>query len=113
MVEGAAAGLVALMAFDAAIYAKAAQGAKGNLERLAEPVALLATAGALAFILLLGGRGAGALLVVALWSRAGWDMLHLGEGNVLAIDLPRDYALYSLIVKGLLSGLYLALALPP
>jgi len=113
LVEGAAAGVVAFLAFDAVIYAKASFGAKGKLERLAEPLALLCTAAGLAFVLLLGGRAAGALLVTVLWSRAGWDALHLGEGNVLAIDLPRDYALFSLVLKGALSGLYLAFALPP
>lgn len=113
MVDGAAAGIVAVLTFDAGVYAKAALEAKGNLERLVEPLAFLCTAGALAFVLLLGGRAGGALLVTALWSRAGWDALHLGEGNVLKVDLPRDYALFALIVKGALSGLYLAFALPP
>lgn len=104
---------MAFLAFDAGVYAKASLSAKGDLERLAEPLALLCTAAGLAFVLLLGGRAAGVLLVTVLWSRAGWDALHLGEGNVLAIDLPRDYALVSLIVKAALSGLYLAFALPP
>ncbi len=112
MVDLPTAGIVAALAFDLGIYAKSSQGAKGDLERLAEPLAFLTTAAAIAFVLLLGGRPGGALLVTALWSRAGWDALHLGDGNVLAIDLPRDYALYSLVVKGALSGLYLVFALP-
>lgn len=106
------AGLVALAAFDAGVYFHAARGAKGELERIAEPVVFLGTAVALLFALLLGGAGGAILAVVTLWSRAGWDGLHLGDGNVLQIALAPDYALYSLIVKAAATALFLLFAFP-
>ena len=106
------AGLVALASFDAGVYALAARSATGDLERVAEPVVFVGTAAALAFALIAGGSLGAVAAVATCWSRAGWDALHLGDGNILSIALPRDYALYSLLVKAGATALYLLIALP-
>jgi hypothetical protein len=112
VVEGGVAALVALCAFDAGVYLFAAAGAKGPLERVAEPVMFMATAAALAITLLLSGKGAGVLAVATLFARGGWDAMHLGDGNILEIPLPRDFALFSLLLKAGAAALFLLLAFP-
>ena len=104
--------LVALVAFDAGIYAHASRGAEGRLERAAEPIALLATFVGLAMAVALTGKWSGTAALSVLFSRALFDTLHLGEGNVLAIALPPNYALYSMVTKVAAGALVLAFAFP-
>jgi len=99
LLQPAAAALLAYVAFDAGVYFVAWGRAKGDLERLAEPPMLAGTAAAIALALLLGGRWGDATVVALLWARCAWDALHLGDGNVLSIELPRDFALFSLVLK--------------
>ena len=110
--EPGVAALVALCAFDAGVYFFAAVGVKGPLERVAEPVMFLATAAALAITLLLAGKPAGVLAVATLFARGGWDAMHLGDGNILEIPLPRDFPFVSLLVKAGAAALFLLFAFP-
>lgn len=103
---------MALGAFDAGVYLASARSAAGRLERVVEPVMFVATAAALGLTLLFGGRGAAVLVVATLFARAGWDGLHLGDGNILKVDLPRDFALYGVLVKGGAVALFLLFAFP-
>jgi hypothetical protein len=112
LVDVAIAGLAALVAFDAGVYALASRGAKGKLERVVEPVVLLATLLAIAFALWSGGTSGAVLITTTTWSRALFDALHLGEGNVLAIGLPRDYALFSMVVKAAAGALFVLFGSP-
>ena len=111
-VDAAVAGLSVLVAFDAGIYALALRGAKGELERVVEPVVLLATMLALAFTLAFGGTAGAVLITATVWSRALFDALHLGDGNVLALDLPRDYPLYAMVVKAASGALFVVFGSP-
>lgn len=101
-----AAAVFALVAFDAGVYFLASRSAEGELERRAEPAALLATAAALVLAAALGGLAADAFALALLWSRAAFDALHLGDGNILSIGLAPDYALYSMVLKLFLSGAF-------
>ena len=104
--------LIAGLAFDAGVYAASYRGTLGDLERTVEPVALLVTAAGLALALLLTGRAAGAAVLTALFARALFDALHLGDGNVLVIALPRDYALYAMVAKLAAAALFILFAFP-
>ena len=110
--DAAVAALVALVAFDAGVYADAYRGTKGELERVAEPVALLATAVGIAIALLMPGRAAGVAVLTLLGGRALFDTLHLGDGNVLAINLPKDWALYAMVVKVAVGAVFALFAFP-
>ena len=110
--DGATGALVAFLAFDAGIYAHAALGAKGELERVAEPVALLATAVSLGLAIGLPGRWAAVAILSTVGGRALFDTLHLGDGNVLEIGLPRDYALYSMVTKLAGAAVFILFAFP-
>lgn len=106
------AGLLAVVAFDAAVYFAVMGRAEGDLERRFEPLMLIATGAGIALALVLGGRAAAFGVIALLWVRAGWDALHLGGGNVLSLPLPRDYPLAAMVVKAV-AGLFFALfALP-
>jgi hypothetical protein len=111
-VDVAVAGLSALVAFDAGVYALATRGAKGELERIVEPVVLLGTLLALAFALGFGGTSGAVLIAATVFSRALFDVLHLGDGNVLSIALPANYALYSMVVKAGAGALFVVFASP-
>jgi hypothetical protein len=111
-VDAAVAALVALVAFDAGVYADAYRGTKGELERVAEPVAMLATAVGLAIALIVPGRSAGVAVLTLLGARAIFDVLHLGDGNVLAINLPKDWALYSMVAKVAAGAVFVLFAFP-
>jgi hypothetical protein len=111
-VDAAVAALVALVAFDAGVYADAYRGTKGDLERVAEPVALLATAVGIAIALIMPGRAAGVAVLTLLGGRAVFDTLHLGDGNVLAINLPKDWALYAMVVKISAGAVFALFAFP-
>jgi hypothetical protein len=106
------AALVALCAFDAGIYAACARGVKGDLERVAEPVALAATAVGLGLALALTGKWSAVAALAVLFSRALFDTLHLGDGNVLEVPLPRDYPLYAMVAKAAAGVLVLTFAFP-
>jgi hypothetical protein len=110
--DAAVAAIVAFLAFDAGVYAMAARGAKGELERIAEPVALLATVVGLGLAVALEGKGSAVAALTTLGSRALFDALHLGDGNVLEIGLPRDFALYSMVAKGATAVLFVVFAFP-
>jgi hypothetical protein len=105
--------LLAYLAFDAGVYFVAWLKAEGDLERRVEPFVLVGTAGALVLALALGGRWGDAALVAVLWARSAWDGLHLGEGNVLSIPLPRDFALASLLFKLAASSLFIVFFFTP
>jgi hypothetical protein len=106
------AGLLAWVAFDAGVYLAAVVRAQGDLERRVEPIVLIATLGGVALSLVLGGRVAAGGAVALLWIRAAWDALHMGEGNVLVVPLPRDYALVGLVSKALAGLFFVLFALP-
>jgi len=108
-----AAALMAYVGFDLGVYFFAWLRAEGDLERRAEPLLLAGTAAAVAVAFALGGRWGDAAVVAILWSRCAWDALHLGDGNVLSIDLPRDFALLSMIVKLAASVLFLLFFFSP
>ena len=110
--DAAVAGLVALVAFDAGVYADAYRGTRGELERIAEPVGLLATAFGLAIALIMPGRAAGVAVLTVLGARVIFDVLHLGDGNVLAINLPKDWALYSMVAKLAAGAVFVLFAFP-
>ncbi len=110
--EAATAALIALTAFDAGVYLHASRGAKGHLEAVAEPVMFAATVAALAIGLMVGGRPGALIVLATLFARAGFDGLHLGDGNVLAIELARDYPLYALLTKAAAGALYILFAFP-
>ena len=104
--------LVGFLAFDAGVYASSYRGKLGDVERVVEPVALVVTAVGLAAALLFSGRMAAAAVLVCLAGRALFDTLHLGDGNVLVIPLPRDFALYSMVVKVAVAVLFVFFAFP-
>jgi hypothetical protein len=111
--QPAAGALLAYVAFDAGAYFVAWLRSQGDLERLAEPVMLAGTVAAVALALALGGRWGDAAVVALLWARCAWDALHLGDGNVLQIELPRDFALASMVVKLAASVLFLLFLFSP
>lgn len=110
--EGAVAAILALVAFDAGIYANSYRGTQGELERIAEPVALLATVVGIAIAIVMPGKASAVAAVGLLGGRAIFDALHLGDGNVLAINLPKDWALYSMIVKVAVGAVFVLFAFP-
>ena len=60
----------------------------------------------------LKGRWSAVALLATVGGRALFDTLHLGDGNVLEIGLPRDYALYALTAKVAAALLFVLFAFP-